>query len=192
MGSRVGNFCSLKLQAAGLRSTSTRLSILKVLEADSQRWIEGEAIFRELIARGTTISLATVYRALKDLDHRGVLLREWRVGASGGKAVYMLSSNNSQDRRGALVCRQCGASVPMDDSVLLHEHLLQLASKHGFVLTEQPVTIHMTCGRCAMASDKKILQEKNISPALRHSMPLLPAKHRKNKASDVIQSIECE
>jgi len=192
MSSRVGHPCSLKLQAAGLRSTSTRLSILKVLEADSQRWIEGEAIFRELIARGTSVSLATVYRALKDLDHRGVLLREWRVGASGGKAVYRLSSDNSQDRKGAIVCRQCGASVPMDDSVLLHEHLRQLASKHGFSLTEQPVTIHMTCDCCAGASDKKALHEKNISPALRHSMPLLTAKHRKNKASDVARPIECE
>lgn len=192
MGSRVGHPCSLKLQAAGLRSTSTRLSILKVLEADPQRWIEGEAIFRELIARGTTISLATVYRALKDLDHRGVLLREWRVGASGGKAVYRLSSHDLQDRKGAIVCRQCGASVPMDDSVLLHEHLRQLASRHGFVLTEQPVTIHMTCGRCAGASDKKALHEKNTSPTLQHSMPLLPARRRKNKASDVTWPIECE
>ncbi|MDF0678160.1 MAG: transcriptional repressor [Nitrosomonas sp.] len=175
-----------------MRSTSTRLSILKVLEADSQRWIEGEAIFRELIARGTTISLATVYRALKDLDHRGVLLREWRVGASGGKAVYRLSSHDLQDRNDAIVCRQCGVSVPIDDSAPLHESLRKLAFEHGFVLTEQPMTIHMTCDRCAGASDKKALHEKNISPALRHSMPLLPARRQKNKASDVTWPIECE
>ena len=116
MNSKVDHLCSLKLQEAGLRSTPTRMNILRVLEADSQRWIEGEAIFRELIARGTAISLATVYRALKDLDHSGVLLREWRVGASGGKAVYRLSTDDSQDRKSAIVCRQCGASVLIDDS----------------------------------------------------------------------------
>lgn len=190
MSSRVGHLCSLKLQAVGLRSTSTRLNILKVLEADPQRWIEGEAIFRELVVRGTAISLSTVYRALKDLDHRGVLLREWRAGVSGGKAVYKLSSDDSQDCNGAIVCRQCGASVPIDDFESLHESLRKLAFEHGFVLTEQPMTIHVTCECCAGISGKKALHEKDISLVPRHSVPLPPARYRENKASDAARSAE--
>lgn len=189
MSSRVDHLCSLKLQAVGLRSTSTRLNILKVLEADPQRWIEGEAIFRELVVRGTAISLSTVYRALKDLDHRGVLLREWRAGASGGKAVYKLSSDDSQDCNGAIVCRQCGVSVPIDDSELL-QSLRQLAFEHGFVLTEQLMTIHVICDCCAGVSGKKALHEKDISPIPRHSLPLPLARHRKNKASDAARPVE--
>lgn len=195
MGGYIVNFkmsrlCSLKLRTAGLRSTSTRLSILKLLEADPQRWIEGETVFRELAASRTVISMATVYRVLKDLDHHGVLLREWRIGVNGRKAVYKLGLDNSQNCEDIIVCRQCGVSVPVNDAALLHKHLRKLAIEHGFVLTEQHVTIHMICDQCIKVRERKLLHEKNILVSPKYPVPSRYTRHQKNKESGTNQPVK--
>ena len=75
-----------------MRFSFARLCVLQVLEADPQRWIEGGVVFKELISRETALSLATVYHALKDLNHHGMLIRRWcvRIGANNGKIVCKL------------------------------------------------------------------------------------------------------
>ncbi len=178
-----------KLQAAGLRPTHARLCVLEVLENEPQRWIESEAVFRELIARGTAISITTVYRVIKDFEYRGVLLREWRVGVSGRKAFYKLNSDDPRDCEDTIVCRQCEFSAPIDDSAL-HERLRQLASRHGLTPAKQPITIYVTCDRCAKTPGKKSSRERNISLLPRYSMSLRHAKRRENEESDAIPSVK--
>ncbi len=189
MNSKADYLRPSKLQAAGLRPTHARLCVLEVLEDEPQRWMESEAVFRELIARGTTISITTVYRVIKDFEDRGVLLREWRIGVNGRKAFYKLNSDDPRDREDTIICRQCESSVPIDDSAL-HEHLRQLASRHGLIPAKQPITIHVTCERCARTPGKKSPRERNIFPLPQHFMSLRHAKRRENEESNVAPPVE--
>lgn len=152
------------LRSAGLRPTFARLCVLEVLQADPQRWLEGEAVYRELLANGTSISMATVYRAIKDLDCRGVLRREWRAGLSGGKAIYRLSVDDSRGHEDAIECRQCGARVCMDDPVL-REGLRQFASRRGLVAASQPMMVQMTCMHCADSLGRRLAVGKRSGSA---------------------------
>jgi len=158
------------------------LCVLEVLEAEPQSWLEGEAVFRKLIARGTAISMTTVYRTLKHLEDRGVLLREWHAGTSGGKAVYKLSSDDPGSHAGLIVCRQCGTAVPMDDPAL-QERLRQLALRHGLPPAKQPMTIHITCARCARTPAGESPRERETSPAPRRSASLRYAERREAAGS---------
>lgn len=145
--------------------------VLEVLKSYPQTWLEGEAIFRELIVRGTQVSLTSVYRAIKDLDCRGLLLREWRNGLAGGKAVYKLRSENPRDQQSTIVCRQCGMGVVADDSGVI-ESLHQLAVRQGLLPTKQPITIYITCDRCERTLGKRAPSGKNISAVFLNSRSL--------------------
>ncbi|MBX3639302.1 MAG: transcriptional repressor [Nitrosomonas sp.] len=189
MNSKADYLRPSKLQAASLRPTHARLCVLEVLEDEPQRWIESEAVFRELITRGTAISITTVYRVIKDFEYRGILLREWRVDISGRKAFYKLNSDDPQDCEDIIVCRQCESSAPIDDSAL-HERLRQLASRRGLTPAKRPITIYVTCDRCTKTPGKKSSREKNISPLPRYSMSLRHAKRRENEESNVAPPVE--
>ena len=67
-----------RLRAAGLRPTPARVCILQVLAAEPGRLQPVDEIYRSLIARGTQVSLASVYRVVKELCEHSLALREWR------------------------------------------------------------------------------------------------------------------
>lgn len=62
------------LKAAGVRMTRQRRTILDVLAVSAEH-PDANDLFRQVIARDTSISLSTVYRTMRILEDRGAIER---------------------------------------------------------------------------------------------------------------------
>ena len=60
-----------ELRKAGLKVTLPRLKILEILETSKLRHLSAEDIYRQLLATGEDIGLATVYRVLTQFETAG-------------------------------------------------------------------------------------------------------------------------
>ena len=72
------------LKSSGLKATLPRLKILEVFEKASQRHMTAEDVFRALLAEGSDIGLATVYRVLMQFEQAGILSRSHFESRQGG------------------------------------------------------------------------------------------------------------
>ena len=63
------------LRKAGLKVTHPRLSILELLEHAKPRHMTAEDIYRQLLAGGEEIGLATIYRVLTQFESAGIIQR---------------------------------------------------------------------------------------------------------------------
>ena len=66
------------------------------------RHLTAEDVYRQLLADGLDIGLATVYRVLTQFEQAGLLVRHH---FESGKAVFELNEGTHHDH---LVCMQCG------------------------------------------------------------------------------------
>ena len=66
------------------------------------RHLTAEDVYRQLLAEGLDIGLATVYRVLTQFEQAGLLVRHH---FESGKAVFELNEGKHHDH---LVCMQCG------------------------------------------------------------------------------------
>ena len=64
-----------ELRKAGLKITLPRLKILEILEGAQQRHMSAEDIYKDLLASGDDIGLATVYRVLTQFEAAGLVTR---------------------------------------------------------------------------------------------------------------------
>src|SRR3989338_10792542 len=90
------------LKNAGLKSTVPRLKILGLFELGQERHMSAEDVYKQLLASGDDIGLATVYRVLTQFEQAGLLIRHY---FEGGRAVFELNQGGHHDH---LVCTQCG------------------------------------------------------------------------------------
>lgn len=138
---------SSSLRAAGLRATEARVGILRVL-AEYGDLLYADAIFLALDQQRAGIGLGTVYRALKLLEHHGLVLREW--GDDTGKdrkAMYRSKIAGEGERAVRLVCAGCEHYVELADANL-HDHLLRAASRLGLSLPGQPLVLQFAGCPC--------------------------------------------
>ena len=77
-----------KLKHIGLKATLPRMQVLELFERSAQRHLAAEDVYRQMLALGTDLGLATVYRVLAQFEQAG-LLKKSQLGA--GKAVYELN-----------------------------------------------------------------------------------------------------
>ena len=63
------------LRSVGLKVTSPRIKILKLLESSTKTHLTAEDIFKELLKMDDDISLATIYRALSQFDEAGLVIK---------------------------------------------------------------------------------------------------------------------
>ena len=82
------------LRKAGLKVTHPRLSILELLEHAKPRHMTAEDIYRQLLAGGEEIGLATIYRVLTQFESAGLVLK---LNFEGGTAVYELDRGEHHD-----------------------------------------------------------------------------------------------
>ena len=75
MGQRAYSQVIEKLRRAGMRPTSQRLSLAKILFENGHRHVTAETLYAEALDSVIPISLATVYNSLKQFTQSG-LLRE--------------------------------------------------------------------------------------------------------------------
>jgi Fur family transcriptional regulator, ferric uptake regulator len=131
---------SKELRKAGLKVTLPRLKILEILEANPQRHMSAEDLYKTLLESDADIGLATVYRVLTQFESAGLVRRH---NFESGSAVFELDDGHHHDH---IICQQCGHVEEFYDPTI--EARQEAAAKaHGFSLSEHSLVIYGNCLR---------------------------------------------
>lgn len=126
------------LRNAGLKATLPRLKIINVFEQSRQRHLTAEDVYRQLLADGLDVGLATVYRVLTQFEQAGLLVRHH---FETGKAVFELNEGKHHDH---LVCLQCGRVEEFYDAEI-EKRQHKIAKDRGFALQEHALALYGNC-----------------------------------------------
>lgn len=129
-----------ELQAAGLRVTVQRLTVLAVVR-EEQRHLRAEDIIDTTRARLQTVSTQAVYSALSALCSAGLVRRIEGVGSA---ALY---EGRVADNHHHAVCRACGALADVD-CVVGAAPCLKPSSTGGFMIEESEIIFRGLCPVC--------------------------------------------
>ncbi len=129
-----------ELSKQGYRLTPQRIMIISVIE-DSDDHISAEEIHAQIVAKYPNVNISTGYRTLELLKRLG-LVTETDLGE--GRVRYHPAE---QGHHHHLVCRECGAIIDLDDSLLasLKSALLR---EHGFIADLKHLAIFGRCTSC--------------------------------------------
>jgi Fur family ferric uptake transcriptional regulator len=128
------------LKSSGLKATLPRLKILEVFERGERRHMSAEDVYRALIAEGSDIGLATVYRVLMQFEQAGLLTRS---NFESGRSVFELNEGQHHDH---LVCLSCGRVEEFFDPEIEQRQRV-VAQQHGFELQEHTLALYATCAK---------------------------------------------
>ena len=126
------------LRQAGLQPTFARMSILAVFSAMECSHLTAEEVQRQLIADGVEISMATIYRALNQIEAAGILKRH---KLNDGRVVFELNRKEHHDH---VVCLQCGKWIEFKDKQI-EERQKAIATEMGFVLQDHVLQLFVNC-----------------------------------------------
>ncbi len=127
-----------ELKSSGLKATLPRLKILEVFQKSSQRHMTAEDVFKVLLADGSDVGLATVYRVLMQFEQAGLLSRHH---FEAGKAVFELNEGKHHDH---LVCLDCGwVEEFVDAEIEKRQHSIAVA--RGFELQDHALSLYANC-----------------------------------------------
>jgi Fur family ferric uptake transcriptional regulator len=133
-----------ELQAAGLRVTAQRLTVLAVLREEG-RHLRADEIIEATHARLQTVSTQAVYSALSALCGTGLIRR---IEPAGSAALY---EARVADNHHHVVCRVCGLIADVE-CVVGDAPCLDPSSIGGFVIDEAEVTFWGLCPACQQAA----------------------------------------
>lgn len=128
------------LHKAGLKITLPRLKVLNLFENNENHHLSAEDVFKQLLASGEDVSLATVYRVLTQFELSGILVRH---NFEGGKSVFELNHGEHHDH---IVCMQCGHLEEFFDSAI-EARQKKIAAEHGFTIHDHSLYIYGDCTR---------------------------------------------
>lgn len=123
------------------RNTWQREAVRTAL-AGSENFVSAQALHGALKGAGSSIGLATVYRALADLADEG----EADSLQQEGEALYRACTPGSHHHH--LICRTCGLTVEIEAHAV-EEWARQVASQHGFTRAEHIVDVFGLCAACS-------------------------------------------
>ena len=128
------------LHSSGLKATLPRLKVLQVFRESTRRHLSAEDVYKGLLAEGSDIGLATVYRVLMQFVQAGLLERQH---FEGEKAVFELNEGQHHDH---LVCMRCGRVEEFFDAEI-EQRQRQIATERGFELHEHALSMYGVCAR---------------------------------------------
>ena len=129
---------STDLKKAGLKLTLPRLKILSILEHAKVRHMTAEDVYKQMLASGEEVGLATVYRVLTQFERAGLVIRH---NFEGGRSVFELNQGHHHDH---MVCLECGKVFEFHDPAI-EERQRKVAEKAGFVMDEHALYIYGVC-----------------------------------------------
>ena len=100
-----------RLSKQGYRLTPQRLMVLSAIE-NSDSHISAEEIYVQVVAKYPNVNISTVYRTMELLKRLG-LVTETDLGE--GRVRYHPAEKGHHHH---LVCRECGAIIDLDESLL--------------------------------------------------------------------------
>lgn len=127
-----------ELKHSGLKATLPRLKILDVFQNTTQRHMTAEDVFKALLAEGSDIGLATVYRVLMQFEQAGLLTRSH---FESGKSVFELNEGQHHDH---LVCLTCGRVEEFYDPEI-EKRQRAVAQARGFELQDHSLALYASC-----------------------------------------------
>ena len=126
------------LKDAGLKATVPRLKIINLFETSRVRHLSAEDVYKQLLADGLDVGLATVYRVLTQFEQAGLLIRHH---FETGKAVFELNDEKHHDH---LVCLTCGRVEEFFDSEI-EKRQIKIAKERGFTIHEHALYLYAEC-----------------------------------------------
>jgi len=126
------------LKTAGLKATLPRLKIINLFEQSKVRHLTAEDVYKQLLAEGLDVGLATVYRVLTQFEQAGLLVRHH---FETGKAVFELNQGGHHDH---LVCMQCGRVEEFFDPEI-EKRQTRIARDRGFEIAEHALYLYAEC-----------------------------------------------
>jgi Fur family ferric uptake transcriptional regulator len=126
------------LKNAGLKATLPRLRIINLFEQSKVRHLTAEDVYKQLLAEGVDVGLATVYRVLTQFEQAGLLIRHH---FESGKAVFELNQGGHHDH---LVCLQCGRVEEFFDPDI-ERRQTKIAQERGFQISEHALYLYAEC-----------------------------------------------
>jgi Fur family ferric uptake transcriptional regulator len=126
------------LKNAGLKATLPRLRIINLFEQSKVRHLTAEDVYKQLLADGLDVGLATVYRVLTQFEQAGLLVRHH---FESGKAVFELNQGGHHDH---LVCLQCGRVEEFFDREIENRQQ-KIARERGFAISEHALYLYAEC-----------------------------------------------
>lgn len=124
------------LKKAGLRATAPRVRILEILEQGGERHLSAEDIYRQLLALGEEIGLATVYRVLTQFENAGLVTRH---NFESGHSVFELDSGRHHDH---MICLETGRVIEFvsQDIERLQRDIVEA---HGYDLVDHSLVLYV-------------------------------------------------
>jgi len=123
------------LKEAGLKVTSPRVKILRLLQLPDNQHISAEDLYKKLLEQGDEVGVATVYRVLNQFDDAGIVTRHH---FEGGKSVFELANQHHHDH---LVCLKCGKVIEFNDDLIEQQQKL-IAERYGIKLTNHSLYLY--------------------------------------------------
>jgi Fur family ferric uptake transcriptional regulator len=122
------------------RNTRQRAAVRTALSATPD-FTTAQELHRALRARGESIGLATVYRALARMAETGEIDV---IMGPGGESLYRACSVHHHHH---LVCRSCGLAIEVEGPPV-ETWAADVASRHGFSEVTHTVEIFGECPDC--------------------------------------------
>ena len=132
------------LQRAGRRRGSAREAVVERLSS-LHCALGAREIDEGLRASGQRVGLASVYRALGELEGLGLVRR---VEVGDGTARYEPRRAEEEHHHHHLVCDHCGSVTPFSDDGL-ESAIAGLSDRIDFSVDDHEVVIHGACADCA-------------------------------------------
>ena len=127
---------SQELRNAGLKVTHPRLRILELLDQARPRHMTAEDIYKQLLADGEEIGLATIYRVLTQFEAAGLVLKH---NFEGGTAIYELDRGEHHDH---MVDVDTGKVVEFhSEEIEVLQH--KIAAEHGYVIEDHALVLYV-------------------------------------------------
>lgn len=115
--------------------------------ADVKGFMSAQELHLVLKNHGSTIGLATVYRALADLAEAGEA-DSIQATAETGNAGETLFRACGQSHHHHLICRDCGTTVEIA-AITVESWADAIAAENGFTQASHTIEIFGTCAKCA-------------------------------------------
>ncbi|HXD62349.1 MAG TPA: transcriptional repressor [Lacisediminihabitans sp.] len=126
------------------RNTWQREAVREAL-GDSEGFISAQTLHSELREAGSPIGLATVYRALADLEVEG----EADSLQAEGESLYRACTPGQHHHH--LICRNCGLAVEIEADAV-EDWAKTVAAEHGFTQPTHVVDVFGVCAGCSAGS----------------------------------------
>jgi len=129
------------------RNTRQRTEIIDLLD-DLDEFRSAQQLHEILRERGSTVGLATVYRAVQTLSERGDVdvLR-----TADGESVYRRCGTRHHHHH--LVCRRCGSTVEVDGPGA-EEWASSVGRAHGFSDITHTIELFGICADCRAEEER--------------------------------------